>query len=277
MQLGALACSLSGLAPRALDMIFHHVRPATPHCGRPWALPLEQRVIIACTHLRTNLTVRELAAVFGISPSQAHRIVTDLIPRIAALLRATQPTVDRRHGWGVDGTLVPTRDHSAAAKAKNYRWSCNAQVLVRRRDLRVITVAAGGPGNRNDPIHYRGSDVERLCRVHGRVLADGGYRGVPELVVPAFRGRRWFETVGGAVIDDDAHASNTPLLGSRTGASCAITGGAAHTYFNHCKRLLCSTTSGSKYETALSRQFRTAADTRSRPSASRHHRRRGAA
>ena len=190
MQLGAVVCSLTGLAPRALDMIVRHVRPAIARRGRSWALPLEQRVIIACTSLRTNLTVRELAAVFGISPSQAHRIVTDLIPRIAALLRATQPHVDRRHAWVVDGTLVPTRDHSAAAKAKNYRWSCNAQVLIRRRDLHVIAVAAGGPGNRNDPIHYRGSEVERLCRVHGRVLADAGYRGVPELVVPAFRGRR---------------------------------------------------------------------------------------
>ena len=179
MQLGAVVCSLTGLAPPALDMIVRHVRPAIARRGRSWALPLEQRVIIACTSLRTNLTVRELAAVFGISPSQAHRIVTDLIPRIAALPRAT-PDVDRRHAWVVDGTLVPTRDHSAAAKAKNYRWSCNAQVLIRRRDLHVIAVAAGGPGNRNGPIHYRGSEVERLCRVHGRVLADAGYRGVPE-------------------------------------------------------------------------------------------------
>jgi hypothetical protein len=36
-----------------------------------------------------------------------------------------------------------------------------------------------------------------LCRTHGRVLADGGYRGIPELVTPIFvnrrivRDRRW--------------------------------------------------------------------------------------
>jgi len=63
------------------------------------------------------------------------------------------------------------------------------QVLV-RRDLRVIAVGGGGYGNRNDPIHYRGSRVEVLCRYHRRVLADGGYRGQPHLITPHFRGRR---------------------------------------------------------------------------------------
>ncbi|HVK89731.1 MAG TPA: transposase family protein, partial [Kofleriaceae bacterium] len=55
------------------------------------------------------------------------------------------------------------------------------------RDLWIIATTAGGPGNRNDPLHYRGSSVEKLCRRHGRVLADGGYRGVTELVTPRFR------------------------------------------------------------------------------------------
>ncbi len=89
------------------------------------------------------------------------------------------------------------RDHRHAAKSKNYRWSCNAQILIRRRDLYVVETVAGGPGYRNDPIHYRGSTVEELCQYHKRVLADGGYRGVAELVTPRFRGnwivrdRKW--------------------------------------------------------------------------------------
>jgi hypothetical protein len=132
--------------------------------------------------------MRELAAVFRISKSAAHRMLATITPRLAALgdqaVRA-----DRRWSWVVDGTLIPTRDHSHAAKSKNYRYSCNAQVLVRRRDLEVVAIAAGGPGNRNDPSHYRGSVVETLCRMHGRVLADGGYRGIAELVTPVFRGR----------------------------------------------------------------------------------------
>jgi DDE superfamily endonuclease len=111
-----------------------------------------------------------------------------MTPRLAAL--AARTGHDRRWSWAVDGTVIPTRDHSRAAKSKNYRWSCNAQVLVRRADLRIVGSAAGGAGNRNDPIHYRGSKLEALCKQHRRVLADGRYRGVPELVTPVFRGNR---------------------------------------------------------------------------------------
>jgi hypothetical protein len=146
-------------------------------------------VLIACVALRTNLTIRELAVVFQISKSAAHRILAEITPRLAAL-GAELSCHDRRWSWIVDGTLIPTRDHSHAAKSKNYRYSYNAQILIRGRDLKVVAITAGGPGNRNDPVHYRGSNVETLCRSHGRVLADGGYRGVSELITPAFRGRR---------------------------------------------------------------------------------------
>lgn len=76
---------------------------------------------IACTSLRTNITVRELAAVFAISRAQAQRIVTDIVRRIAALVAWLRGELDRRYSWVLDGTLVPTRDHRAAAKSKNYR------------------------------------------------------------------------------------------------------------------------------------------------------------
>jgi hypothetical protein len=157
--------------------------------GRPWSRTFRHRVLIACVALRTNLTIRELAAVFQISKSTAHRIVATITPKLAALVRESLCR-DRRWSWIVDGTLIPTRDHSHAAKSKNYRYSCNAQLLVRRRDLAIVASVTGGPGNRNDPAHYRGSEVQVLCKRHGRMLADGGYRGVPELVTPTFRGRR---------------------------------------------------------------------------------------
>jgi hypothetical protein len=163
--------------------------PDEPHRGRPWSKTLRHRVLIACAALRTNLTLRELAATFAISKSTIHRIVASLTPKLAALLDDTRPR-DRRESWIVDGTLIPTRDHRFAARSKNYRWSCNAQIVVRRRDLCIVAVSAGGPGNRNDPIHYRDSVVAAICKHHGHVLADGGYRGIPELVIPIFRGNR---------------------------------------------------------------------------------------
>jgi hypothetical protein len=126
--------------------------PAEPRRGRPWSCSRRRRVLLTCVALRTNLTIRELAASVGISRSAAHRIIATMTPQIAALV--AQPGLrDRRDSWVVDGTLVPTRDHRRAARSKNYRWSCNAQILARRRDLRIVATSAGVPGNRNDPIH----------------------------------------------------------------------------------------------------------------------------
>jgi hypothetical protein len=163
--------------------------PAVGRRGRPWSQTIRQRVLVACAALRTNLTMRELAVCFATSKSTVHRIVSALTTALATLAAADRPK-DHRESWVVDGTLIPTRDHSTGAKSKNYRWSCNAQILIRRRDLRIVAVTAGGPGNRNDPVHYRGSRVEDLCREHRRVLADGGYRGIDELVTPVFRRNR---------------------------------------------------------------------------------------
>ena len=186
---------LAALTSQQLERLVESLEPGSRRRrGRPWSRPLHHRVLVVCAALRTNLTLRELAAVFGISKSAAHRMLAVLTPELA---RLAPPPRDRRKSWVVDGTLIPTRDHRRAARSKNYRWSCNAQILVQRDDLTVIATSAGGPGNRNDPIHYRGSLIETLCREHGRVLADGGYRGVPELRTPRFeknrilRDRQW--------------------------------------------------------------------------------------
>jgi DDE superfamily endonuclease len=178
---------LTGLSHGQLQAVARLLR--RPRRGRPWSQSLTQRLTVACTALRTNLTMRELAAVFRASKSQVHRILGDLVPRLASCLGFTVDR-DRRWSWVVDGTLVPTRDHTVAARSKNYRWSCNTQVLVRRRDLRVIAISGGGPGNRNDTVHYRMSRIQALCRNHRRVLADGGYRGIRELVTPLFHRNR---------------------------------------------------------------------------------------
>jgi hypothetical protein len=179
---------LAAITRRRLAAVIQRLQ-TEPQRGRPWSCSLAQRILIACTALRTNLTIRELAASFAISKSAAHRIVSTMTSRLAALGTQNCPA-DRRESWVIDGTLIPTRDHRRAARSKNYRWSCNAQVLIRRRDLQIAAVTAGGPGNRNDSVHYRGSSIEALCKQHGRVLADGGYRGIPELITPVFRGRQ---------------------------------------------------------------------------------------
>ena len=188
-MISSVSESVAVLRSTHLDLVVDRLAVSSRPRGRPWRLPLRRRILLTCVALRTNLTVRELGAICGISKSQVHRIVADITPRLAGQLAHTVDP-DRRWSWVVDGTLIPTRDHSTAAKSKNYRWSCNAQLLVRRADRRVIAVSGGGAGNRNDTVHYRGSEIERWCQRHGSVLADGGYRGIPELVTPVFRGNR---------------------------------------------------------------------------------------
>lgn len=177
---------LAGLSRTQLTELLRRL-PAAARRGRPHARSLVHRVLLTCVALRTNLTLRELAAIAGIPRSTVHRIVASMTPRLAATMSVLH---DRRAAWVLDGTLVPTRDHRRAARSKNYRWSCNAQLLIRRRDPAIVAAVAGGPGNRNDPVHYRGSPIEALCRAHRRVLADGGYRGIQELCIPRFRGHR---------------------------------------------------------------------------------------
>lgn len=180
--------TLAALSWRDLARL-RRMLPASRRRGRPCSSSPLHRLLVACVALRTHLTMRELAAVVGFSKSTVHRVVAVFTPRLAGLAR---PPVrrDRRETWIVDGTLIPTRDHASAARSKNYRWSCNAQVLVQWRDRRVVATSAGGPGNRNDPLHFRDSEVEALCLEHRRVLADGGYRGVAGLRIPVFRSNR---------------------------------------------------------------------------------------
>lgn len=72
--------------------------------GRPWSLPLEDRVLLVAAHWRTNLTLRQLAPLLGVSKSAADRIVGHLGP---ALALRPQQRFRKDTVLIVDGTLVP--------------------------------------------------------------------------------------------------------------------------------------------------------------------------
>jgi hypothetical protein len=64
---------------------------------------------------------------FGVSKSAADRIIIHLGPLLAL------PPRNRFRKDAVlivDGTLVPTRDHTVAEQSKNYRYSTNHQVVI---------------------------------------------------------------------------------------------------------------------------------------------------
>lgn len=82
----------------------------------------------------------------------------------------------------MDGTLVPTRDHTVAEQSKNYRYSTNHQVVIDAETRLVVAVGRPLPGNRNDCKAWELSGAKDAV---GRttVIADGGYRGTG-LVIP---------------------------------------------------------------------------------------------
>ena len=75
----------------------------------------------------------------------------------------------------VDGTLVPTRDHSIAEQSKNYRQSTNRQVVIDADTRLVVAVGRPLPGHRNDCKAWEPSGAKAAVG-RATVSADGGYR-----------------------------------------------------------------------------------------------------
>ncbi|WP_119581015.1 transposase [Streptomyces europaeiscabiei] len=177
----------SGLSPRQFGKLVTVLRCAGADAvrrGRPWSLALEERTLLVAAYWRTNLTMRQLAPLFGVSKSAADRIIAHVGPMLALRPRKrfAKDTV-----LIVDGTLVPTRDHTIAERSKNYRYSTNHQVVIDADTRLVVVVGRPLPGNRNDCKAWAESGAEAAV---GRTItiADGGYPGTG-LVIPHRRER----------------------------------------------------------------------------------------
>ncbi|MDN3269705.1 transposase [Streptomyces sp. MA15] len=171
----------TGLSPRQFGKLITALRRegADPvRKGRPWSLSLEDRVLLVVAYWRTNLTLRQLAPLFGVSKSAADRIIDHLGPLLALQQRKR---FRKDTMLIVDGTLVPTRDHTVAEQSKNYRYSTNHQVVI-DADTRLV-VAVGRPvtGNRNDCKAWELSGAKDAVG-HTMVIADGGYRGTGPVI-----------------------------------------------------------------------------------------------
>ncbi|MFI6653103.1 transposase [Streptomyces sp. NPDC050529] len=172
----------TGLSPRVFGKLVTALRREDVNPvrnGRPWSLPLEDRVLLVVAHWHTNLTLRQLARLFGISKSAADRIIDHLGP-----LLALQPRRRLRKDTVliVDGTLVPTRDHTIAEQSKNYRYSTNHQVVI-DADIRLVVVV-GRPlsGIRNGCKAWEESGAKAAVS-KTMTIANGGYPGTG-LVMP---------------------------------------------------------------------------------------------
>ncbi|WP_097223226.1 MULTISPECIES: transposase [unclassified Streptomyces] len=177
----------TGLSPRQFGKLITALRRerADPvRKGRPWNLPLEDRVLLVAAYWRTNLTLRQLAPLFEVSKSAADRIIDHLGPPLALQQR-------RRFREGtvliVDGTLVPTRDHAVAEQSKNYRYSTNHQLVIDADTRFVVAVGRPVASNRNDCKAWELSGAKDAVGLSA-VIADGGYRDTG-LVIPHRRER----------------------------------------------------------------------------------------
>ncbi|MFH8498855.1 transposase [Streptomyces coeruleorubidus] len=172
----------SGLNPRQFGKLVTAVRRQGADAarrGRPWGLPLEDRVLLVATYWRTNLTLRQLAPLFGVSKSSADRIVGHLGPLLALRPRKR---FCKDTELIMDGTLVPTRDHTVAEQSKNYRYSTNHQVVIDAETRLVVVVGRPLPGNRADCEAWEESGAK--AAVGGTItIADGGHPGTG-LVMP---------------------------------------------------------------------------------------------
>ena len=141
--------------------------------GRRWGLSLEDRVLLVAVYYRTNLTLRQVAPLFGISKSAAGRVVDHLAPHL------TLAPVRRKHSPDtvviVDGTLVPVHDRSVSASSKNYRYSAKPTGLDRRQH------EADGRGRR--PVAGQPQRLPGLYRIRRRPIlrrrAGDGRRRLP--------------------------------------------------------------------------------------------------
>ncbi|GHI02726.1 hypothetical protein Scel_10470 [Streptomyces cellostaticus] len=75
-------------------------------------------------YYRTNLTMRQLAPLFGCSPATVRRVIQRLRP-LLALEPAPSPVPGADRLRIVDGTLIPVRARQVAASSRNYRFSAN--------------------------------------------------------------------------------------------------------------------------------------------------------
>ncbi|MFE6039908.1 transposase [Streptomyces sp. NPDC056452] len=172
----------TGMSPRCFSKLVSALRREGAdevRRGHPWSLQLSDRILLVVTYWRTNLTMRRLAPLFGVSKSAAGRIIDHLGPLLALRPRRR---FAKDTALIVDGTLVPTRDHTVAEQSKNYRYSTNHQVVIDADGRLVVVVGQPLPGNRNDCKAWAESGAKAAVG-NTTTIADGGYPGTG-LVMP---------------------------------------------------------------------------------------------
>lgn len=142
---------------------------------------------MAAVYYRTNLTMRQLDPLFGVSSSTVCRVIQRL-GALLALESVSRPADAPDRMWIVDGTLIPVRDRGVAASSLNYRFSAHVQVIM-DADTRLVSAAARPvPGTTADAHAWRASGLSEHCQ-GVTALGDGAHLNCGMAVPHRSRGR----------------------------------------------------------------------------------------
>jgi hypothetical protein len=185
--------TFTGLRTRQLARLLKAVRERGGEglrTGRPWCLPLAERVLPVAVYYRTNPTTRQLAPLFGVSPATVCRVICRLRP-LLALEPVTRLADAADRLWIVDGALVPVRDRRVGVSGRTYRFSVNVQVIGNADTLpqtpsggtpTVVAADRPAPGTTADARAWRASGPAEHCQGVA-VLGDGAHLSTG-LIVP---------------------------------------------------------------------------------------------
>lgn len=129
-------------------------------------------MLLVAVCYRTNLTMRQLAPLFCVSPATVCRVIQRLGP-----LLALEPGlfIGRLRGAVVDcgrHTDLPVCDRKVGVLSRNYRFSANVLVIVDTETRVVIAAARTVPGTTADAKARRHSGLAERCQ-GVTVLGDG--------------------------------------------------------------------------------------------------------
>lgn len=152
-----------------------------PRLGRPWCLPLADRVLVVAVYYRTSLTMRQLAPLFGISPATVCRVIQRLRPSSRSSRSPVRSML--RTGCGswtarLSRCAIARSVHRAATTG----FPPNVQVIIDADTRLVVAAAPQAPGNKADAHVWRNSGLPQQCQ-GVTVLGDGAYINTG-LVVP---------------------------------------------------------------------------------------------
>lgn len=186
--------------------------------GRPPALGLYRRVVLALVLVRQNLTQAVAADMFGISQPTVSRIYRAMLPlfdQVVCLHEPDAPQAFTRRVVLVDGTDVPTRNVATAREnwsGKRHRPGLNVQVAA---DLGGMLLAVSDPvaGSMHDRRALTESGWEPVLD-DGHWIADPGYVGT-SAITPTKRPR-------GGELCEDRKVSNATVSSLRSAVERAI-------------------------------------------------------